>query len=218
MSLAVGFVLLAYLSGSVPSGYLAGRLAGVDLRDRGSGNLGSTNVFRVLGPTAAIPVVLTDVLKGFVPVWLFPLYDGTALAHLPLAYGVAAITGHVWSGFLRFEGGKGIATAAGVLLALSPLTAVLGVLVWLGLVALTGAASIASLTAVTLTPLVAWGLDEPAATVLFTVALVPFAWWTHWDNVSRLRRGDELALDGGRREERGERVGSDRRIDGGRGR
>lgn len=216
MTRAVVFLLLAYLAGSVPSGYLAGRFAGVDLREKGSGNLGSSNVFRILGPAAAVPVVVVDVLKGFVPVWAFPLYDGTAVAHLPLLYGMAAIVGHVWSGFLRFEGGKGIATAAGVLLALSPATALLGVTGWLGVVALTGAPSVASLTAVSLAPLVAWGLGEPGSTVAFAAALVPFAWWTHRDNVSRLRRGDELALDGGRREEEGE-AGSDR-IPGGEGR
>lgn len=194
------FVGLAYLSGSIPAGYLAGRVAGVDLRERGSGNLGSSNVLRVLGPSAALPVALVDVLKGFVPVWVFPLYDGTAAAHLALLYGTAAVAGHVWSVFLRFDGGKGIATAAGVLLALSPTTALVATAGWLGLAAVTGAPSVASLTAVTLAPLLAWGLGEPASAVTFTVALVPFAWWTHRENVSRLRRGDELALDEGWRD------------------
>ncbi len=196
MMQAAAFVLVAYLCGSVPAGHLAGRRAGIDLRRRGSGNLGSSNVFRVLGPRAALPVAAVDVLKGFVPVWYFPLLDGTAVAHLPLVYGAAAIAGHVWSVFLRFDGGKGIATAAGVLLALSPVTGLVAATGWLGLLLSVGAPSVASLTAVTLTPLVAWGLGEPSSTVAFTVILVPFAWWTHRDNLARLRRGDELALSG----------------------
>jgi glycerol-3-phosphate acyltransferase PlsY len=202
---AAACVLLAYLCGSVPAGHLAARRADVDLRRRGSGNLGSSNVFRVLGPRAAVPVAAVDVLKGFVPVWYFPLLDGTAVAHLPLVYGAAAIAGHVWSVFLRFEGGKGIATAAGVLLALSPVTGLIAATGWLGLLLSVGAPSVASLTAVTLTPLVAWGLGEPGSTVAFTLILVPFAWWTHRDNLMRLRRGDELALRGNDGESDGSR-------------
>lgn len=209
---AAAFGLLAYLLGSIPTGYLAGRRAGIDLREHGSGNLGSSNVFRILGPGAAVPVALADVLKGFVPVWAFPLYDGTAAAHLPLLYGAAAIAGHVWSSFLRFQGGKGIATAAGVLLALSPVTGLVALTGWLGMLLLKAPPSVASLTAVTLTPVLAWGLDEPASTVAFTVALVPFAWWTHRENLARLRSGDELALDGDWREGGGSVEGAEGRT------
>lgn len=188
------FVLSAYLLGSIPSGYLAGRGAGVDLREEGSGNPGSTNVYRVLGLRAAIPVATVDVLKGFLPVWYLPLWDGAAVPHLPLVYGMAAIAGHVWPVFLRFRGGKGIATAAGVVFGLAPLTALVGVLVWVGMLLVTGAASVASLTAVTLMPLVSAGLEDPWSTVVFLTCVVPFAWWTHRENVARLRRGEELRL------------------------
>lgn len=211
------FALLAYLAGSVPTGYLVGRWSGVDLRDRGSGNLGSSNVFRVLGPVAAAPVLLVDMLKGFLPVWYFPLLDGTAVPHLPLLYGVAAIAGHVWSVFLRFQGGKGIATAGGVLFALSPVTGLVAVLGWGGLVLVTGAPSVASLATATLLPAVAWWLQDSPATVVFALGIVPFAWWTHRDNVARLRRGDELRV---RRRDAAEGLteGSDAPGDGGRSR
>lgn len=197
MILPILFALLAYLAGSVPTGYLMGRWSGVDLRDRGSGNLGSSNVFRVLGPAAAAPVLLLDVLKGFLPVWYFPLLDGTAVTHLQLLYGVAAIAGHVWSVFLRFQGGKGIATAGGVLFALSPVTGLVAALGWGGLVLVTSAPSVASLVAATLLPAAAWWLQDSTATVVFTLGIVPFAWWTHRDNVARLRRGEELRIRGG---------------------
>ena len=196
MILPILFALLAYLAGSIPTGYLMGRWSGVDLRDRGSGNVGSSNVFRVLGPAAAAPVLLVDVLKGFLPVWYLPLFDGTVVPHLPLLYGVAAIAGHVWSVFLRFQGGKGIATAGGVLFALSPVTGLVAALGWGGLVLVTGAPSVASLAAVTLLPFAAWWLQDSPATVAFTLGIVPFAWWTHRDNVARLRRGDELRIRG----------------------
>lgn len=191
---ALLFVLLAYLAGAIPAGYLAGRWADVDLRDEGSGNLGSTNVYRVLGARAALPVMMVDVLKGFLPVWYFPLWDEVTVAHLPLLYGVAAIAGHVWPVFLGFRGGKGIATTAGVVFGLAPLTALVGVLVWSGMVLLTGAASVASLTAVTLMPLISAGFHDPWSTVVFLTGIVPFAWWTHRENVARLRQGEELRL------------------------
>lgn len=206
---AITFLLLAYLAGSVPAGYLAGRWAGVDLRERGSGNPGSTNVYRVLGPRAAVPVAAVDVLKGFLPVWYFPLWDEITMAHLPLLYGVAAIAGHVWPVFLGFRGGKGIATTAGVVFGLAPVTALVGVLVWSGMVLVTGAASVASLTAVTLLPLISAGFQDPWSTVLFLTGIVPFAWWTHRENVARLRRGEELRL-GARRGEAGNGEGEGR--------
>lgn len=186
------FLVAAYLLGSTPSSWLAGRAAGVDLGERGSGNLGGTNVFRVLGWRYAVPVIVADMAKGFVPVWLFPAWDGAGLPQLALAYGVAAIGGHVWSIFLRFRGGKGVATSAGVLLALAPVATAAGALVWGGMVLLTRTVSIASLTAATGLPVLAWLLDAPLETVGLTGALALFVWWTHRDNVRRLARGEEL--------------------------
>lgn len=185
---------LAYLLGSLPSSWLAGRAAGVDLTRRGSGNLGGTNVFRVLGWRYALPVVLADVGKGFVPAYLFAAWDGAGSPELALLYGLAAIGGHVWSVFLRFRGGKGVATAGGVLLALTPVAVAAGALVWTALVVLTRRVSVASLSAATLLPPAAWLLDAQSEKVVFTVVLAGFVWWTHRENLGRLARGEELRI------------------------
>ena len=185
------FTLLAYLMGSFPTSYLAGRLRGIDLREHGSGNLGGTNAYRVMGPSAGVPVVTVDVLKGFVPAYFFPVWDGTTTGNLALLYGVAAIAGHVWSVFVRFKGGKGVATGAGVLVALAPTSALIALLVWIGIVAITRYVSVASISAATLVPVTAWLTDEPGATVVFCAAVAAFVWWTHRANLRRLTRGEE---------------------------
>jgi glycerol-3-phosphate acyltransferase PlsY len=184
-------VLAAYLMGSVPTSYLVGRLHGIDLREHGSGNLGGTNAYRVMGLGAGIPVVLVDVAKGFIPAYFFPSWDGSAVGDLALLYGLAAITGHVWSVFMRFRGGKGVATGAGVLVALAPTSALIGLLVWIGVVSITRYVSVASISAATLVPLSAWLTDEAASTVLFCAAIAVFVWWTHRDNLRKLARGQE---------------------------
>src|ERR1700693_5801037 len=121
MSPIVG-VLLSYLAGSIPSAYIAGQLRGVDLRKNGSGNLGATNVVRVLGPKIGGVVFLADLLKGFLPVYFLPRYTETLRPELwALVFGAAAILGHVKPIFLLGKGGgKGVATATGVFLALAP--------------------------------------------------------------------------------------------------
>jgi glycerol-3-phosphate acyltransferase PlsY len=183
--------LAAYLMGSVPTSYLVGRLHGIDLREHGSGNLGGTNAFRVMGTGAAVPVVVIDVSKGFVPAYFFPAWDGVALGDLALLYGLAAIAGHVWSVFIRFQGGKGVATGAGVLAALAPTSALIGLLVWIGFVSITRYVSVASIAAATSVPVTAWLTDESRSTVLFCAAIAIFVWWTHRDNLRRLARGQE---------------------------
>lgn len=185
------FTLLAYTMGSFPTSYLVGRLRGIDLRQHGSGNLGGTNAYRVMGASAGIPVVLVDVLKGFFPAYFFPLWDGSTTGNLALVYGLAAIAGHVWSVFVRFRGGKGVATGAGVLIALAPMSALISLLVWVGIVAITRYVSAASIAAATLVPLTAWLTDEPGATVAFCAAIALFVWWTHRTNLRRLARGEE---------------------------
>lgn len=184
-------VAAAYLMGSIPTSYIVGRLHGLDLREHGSGNLGGTNAYRVMGAAAAVPVVLIDVLKGFVPAYFFPAWDGVALGDLALLYGLAAIAGHVWSVFIGFRGGKGVATGAGVLLALAPTSALIGLLVWVGIVGITRYVSVASIAAATQVPVTAWLTDEPPSTVAFCAAIAIFVWWTHRDNLRRLARGQE---------------------------
>lgn len=197
------FLAAAYLLGAVPSSHLAGRAAGVDLSRRGSGNLGGTNVFRVLGAKWALPVVTVDVAKGFVPAWYFPLWDGAGAPEAALAYGLLAIVGHVRSVFVGFDGGKGVATSGGVVFALAPVAAFVALLVWTGTALLSRTASVASLTAATALPAVAFLLDVPPLRVGFMAALAAFVWWTHRGNLARLREGRELGFGEGRASGRG---------------
>lgn len=194
-------VLAAYLMGSIPTSYLVGKLRGIDLREHGSGNLGGTNAFRVMGIGAAVPVVAIDVLKGFIPAQFFPAWDGSAIGDLALLYGLAAILGHVWSVFMRFQGGKGVATGAGVLVALAPASALIGLLVWIGFVAITRYVSVASIAAATSVPVTAWLADESSSTVVFCAAVAIFVWWTHRGNLGRLTRGQENRFGAGRSED-----------------
>ena len=203
-------VLAAYLMGSVPTSYLVGRLNGIDLRKHGSGNLGGTNAYRVMGAAAGVPVVLVDVCKGFVPAHFFPAWDGAALGDLALLYGLAAIAGHVWSVFMGFRGGKGVATGAGVLVALAPTSALIGLLVWIGVVLITRYVSVASISAATLVPLTAWLTDEARSTVLFCAAIAIFVWWTHRENLSRLASGQENRFGRDRQESGLSREGGER--------
>jgi len=184
-------VVLAYLIGSFPTSYLIGRIRGIDLREHGSRNLGTTNTFRVLGAWSAIPVLVVDVLKGLGPTLWFVTWDGAGDTRLAVVYGLAAIIGHVWSVFLGFRGGKGIATGAGVLLALAPVTTIIAVLIWIGIVSLTRIVSAASLAAASVVPLLAWLMDQPRHTVTFCLVVACFVWWTHRENLRRLLNGTE---------------------------
>jgi len=192
----VGLVA-AYLLGSIPAAYLAGRSKGVDLRAHGSGNLGATNALRVLGWKTGLPVFLFDALKGFVPAYCFWRWFGTH-PHWAMAFGVAAIVGHVKPIFLLGRGGgggKGVATAAGVFLGLSPLATALALGVFALVVAASGYVSLGSLAAaVTLVVALATtsGLRGPVFPVAALVAA--FVFWSHRANIGRLRRGEESSI------------------------
>lgn len=190
----LSLLIAAYLLGSIPFSHLAGKAAGVDLTSRGSGNLGATNVLRVVGPVPASVVLLADAAKGFLPAWFFPLWDGSSLPGLAVAYGVAAVIGHVWSVFLRFRGGKGVATGGGAFGALAPVAAAVTAVGWLAVVLMTRTASVASLVAATSAPFVAAWLDASWSAVGFAACLALLVWWTHRDNLRRMRRGDEKRL------------------------
>jgi acyl phosphate:glycerol-3-phosphate acyltransferase len=183
---------LAYVLGSLPTSYLAGRWArGIDLREHGSGNLGATNAFRVLGWRAAAPVVAVDVAKGLVPTALFPLWDGSAASGWALAYGASAIVGHVFSVFVGFRGGKGVATSAGVFLALAPWAVVIGAVVWGLTVVLTRIVSVASIVAAVVLPMAVFVTNAPRTVFWLSVGLSVFVIHAHRDNIRRLIRGEE---------------------------
>lgn len=191
---AIG-VVVGYILGSIPFAYLAGRATrGIDLRQHGSGNLGATNVYRTLGWKVAVVVFLLDVLKGAAPV-LLVLRAGTG-PHLQLwaiAAGIAAIAGHAKPIFLLWRGGgKGVATATGVFLALAPLPTLVAVAIWLAVVAVTGYVSLGSLFAAVALPIAIAALLGVHSTLLpVSIAIAAFVFWSHRANIGRLRRGEE---------------------------
>jgi glycerol-3-phosphate acyltransferase PlsY len=192
MIVAAAWLLLSYLLGAMPTSYLAARLfKGIDLREHGSRNLGATNVYRLLGWKYAIPVGLVDVAKGAVPVWLATA-RGPDLPLFPLYCGVAAVVGHVFSVFVSFKGGKGVATASGVVLALAPKALVVSLVVWGALVWLTGYVSLGSVVSAALFPIAAFVLEGARGGVLaIETALAAFLVWKHRANLQRLARGTE---------------------------
>jgi glycerol-3-phosphate acyltransferase PlsY len=187
-------ILLAYVIGATPTSFWVGRaLFGVDLRTKGSGNLGATNTFRILGWKAAVPVALVDVLKGWFPVWFFPQRDHSALWEWTLAYAAAAILGHVFSFWVRFKGGKGIATSAGAFLALSPWGVLAALVAWVGVTFSTRMVSAGSIAAAVTLPLALIFVPHKGGTtlVLFTVGLALFVIWAHRSNIRRILKGEE---------------------------
>jgi glycerol-3-phosphate acyltransferase PlsY len=188
-------VIIAYLAGSIPSAYIAGKLRGVDLRKHGSGNLGATNVVRVLGAKTGGVVFLADLLKGFLPVFFLPPYTETLRPGLwALVYGAAAIMGHVKPIFLLGKGGgKGVATASGVFTALAPVPMVITQVVWLVVFAISRYVSLASLVGAAVLPIaiLAWYRDPRSPIFIASVIIAAFVFWTHRANIGRLRRGEE---------------------------
>jgi glycerol-3-phosphate acyltransferase PlsY len=186
---------ISYTSGSLPFAWLAGTAAGVDLRQQGSGNLGATNVFRVLGWKVGLAVFLADALKGALPVLLLPRLiesprDPTLWA---IACGVAAIAGHVRPLFLRFrKGGKGVATAAGVFFALAPIPMLVTFAMFVAVVLGSGYVSLGSLLSALVLPALLLATQGPRAPMFIVSLLVAtFVFWTHRTNIGRLRRGEE---------------------------
>jgi glycerol-3-phosphate acyltransferase PlsY len=193
MPAALPWLLASYVVGAIPTSYLLSRtFAGIDLRQHGSGNLGATNLYRVLGWKYAIPAALIDIAKGFVPVILFaPRASNSEL--FALACGAAAILGHVFSVFVRFKGGKGVATAAGVMLGLAPLALGVAAVIWAVLVRLTGYVSVASIAAAVVLPLAVYTIEDSRTPALLwiAVAIAVGVVVLHRRNIQRLLNGTE---------------------------
>jgi len=201
----------AYLVGSVPFGFLIGKAHGVDIRERGSGNVGATNLGRVLGKKWGLTCFALDVCKGLGPTLAYgltmtPAEGGGVSAWLAallwLGVGIAAIVGHMASVFLGFKGGKGVATGFGVVLGVWPvltLPAIAVLLTWIvvtwvsGYVSLGSVAAACGLPVATAVSCVAWGVPAGAAAVLIglTAALAGLITWKHRGNLARLRAGTE---------------------------
>jgi acyl phosphate:glycerol-3-phosphate acyltransferase len=185
-------VVLAYLLGSIPFAYLAGRSRGVDLRTVGSGNLGAANVFRTLGRDMGIAVMVADILKGVVAVVIARLLTDDPW---PAVAAAAAMAGHVFPVWLRFKGGKGVAVGGGATLALMPLAALIVFAIWLAVAVTTRYTSLASIAgALAVTPL-AWGLGYPTSTIVFAGAGAAALLFLHRGNIRRLLRGEENRIE-----------------------
>jgi glycerol-3-phosphate acyltransferase PlsY len=193
MAAAALWLLASYFLGAIPTSHLVSRIfAKIDLRQHGSGNLGATNLYRVLGWKYAIPVALFDIAKGAIPVLVFaPQVSDSEL--FALACGIAAILGHVFSVFVGFKGGKGVATAAGVMVALTPVALAVAATVWALVVLLTGYVSLGSIAAAAALPLAVYLLESPKTPeLLWTDTLVAAGVIIlHRRNIQRLVKGTE---------------------------
>ena len=195
-----GWLAGAYLVGAIPFGLLIGRLNGVDVRTVGSKNIGATNVFRSVGKGWGVLVFLLDAAKGLVPALVFPMLGKSALSACPglecnlgLLCGVAAILGHNFPVYLKFKGGKGVATSAGVLLGVAPAAVGIGFLGWIVLFVTTRYVSVASIGATLAVVTAGWFLYRAQGWVLPVVLtlLGALVIWRHRSNIQRLANGSE---------------------------
>lgn len=192
-------IILSYFVGAIPIGYIFSRvLKGIDIRKYGSGNIGATNVFRVVSPPAGLVVLLLDMLKGLLPVVILgDMLSGYDPVFIRILLGITAVCGHNWTIFLQFKGGKGIATTAGVLLGLSikvhslGIIALLCLLIWMAVVWTTGYVSLGSILAACAFPILMLVFGQPVKLVLFAAALGLFAIYRHKSNIYKLLRGEE---------------------------
>lgn len=196
-------LVASYLLGGIPAGYIIGRLKGIDIRQFGSGNPGTANVYRTLGKWPGILTFATDFLKGFAPALIamhFFYIQGSAdfsKGHwwIPVAAGGLAIAGHIWTPFLGFKGGKGVATAAGVFMALLPLPTAAAFIVFGLAVAATSHISVGSMSASVALPVLCFFFNKPEQKPFTIMALVVCAiiFYTHIANIRRILQGRELS-------------------------
>lgn len=188
----LGFVL-GHVCGSVPSGlWLVQAFHGIDIRNYGSKNIGTTNVFRIVGPKTAVLVLIADAFKGILVVGIMSYFFHNPLLDVVTALG--ALLGHNYSLFLGFKGGKGVATALGLLIFMMPKVAVASFGIWLVCVLLTRYVSLGSIMAAIFTPPLAWYLGYPSAYVIFSVVAAFFVVLRHKENIHRLLTGTESKI------------------------
>ena len=199
--------VVAYLLGSIPTGYLVGRAKGVDVRKVGSGNIGATNAFRTLGKTAGILVLLVDALKGYVAASQVPTIvqrliapsvppDEATREYLQIIAGVVVILGHNYTCWLHFKGGKGIATSAGVLAALIPITFAIGLGTWIVVCVATRYVSVASISAALVLPIATWLAHYSLRMIVVAGVMCLLAIYKHKGNIERLMNGTESKIGG----------------------
>lgn len=190
-------ILLSYLVGSIPTGYLiAKHVMHIDIREHGSGNPGAANVYRIVGKWAGVSTFLIDAIKGFVPVLLARIFCPDIYV-IAIVCGVVAILGHMWTIYLKFRGGKGVATSAGVFFALAPIPTTCAFISFIILVAIWGRISIGSIAACVVLPLVSWCMDYPLAEKIMVTAVGLLVIYKHIPNIKRLLSQKELKFEDG---------------------
>lgn len=199
--LVVTAIILAYMVGSIPTGLILGRCQGIDIRLYGSGNIGATNTFRVLGRRWGIVCLVLDILKGYLPVWILVAEyfapSGIQLDSWHWMIGLTAVSGHMFTPFLRFRGGKGVATSLGVLLAIVPVPFLIVLAIGMLIVWLSGYVSLASITCATLLPLLILIVDyktKPWMSCIITSLLAGMIIYKHRTNIRRLLDGTECRI------------------------
>ena len=186
-------LVIGHVCGSVPSGlWLVQAFHGIDIRNYGSKNIGTTNVFRTVGPKTAVLVLIADAFKGILAVGIMSYFFHNPLLDVVTALG--ALLGHNYSIFLGFKGGKGVATALGLLIFMMPKVAVASFGIWLVCVLLTRYVSLGSIMAAIFTPPLAWYLGYPSAYVIFSVVAAFFVVLRHKENIHRLLTGTESKI------------------------
>jgi glycerol-3-phosphate acyltransferase PlsY len=196
------FVIISYLIGSIPSGLLLTKATGVDIRKQGSGNIGATNVTRLMGKKLGILTLIGDVLKAVIPMlavhWYY-LRSGTAVSPQEVDFAVsicggAAFLGHIFPIYLKFKGGKGVATALGVFVVLEPLAALISIFIFIAVVYFTGFVALGSLLVAALLTLWIWLLGGTPNHVLLAFLIGVLIWIKHADNIKRLMAGTEKSM------------------------
>lgn len=187
--------LFAFFFGSIPWGYIIGKLKGIDLRHVGSGNIGTTNVLRAIGKKEALITLLLDISKGAIPVLvvkIIPSY-GDNLFLIGLV-GIFSILGHCYTPFLKFKGGKGVATSIGVLLAYMPLAGLITILIWIITFKISKVSSLSALISFALLPMNVFLLDYPEEIKFFAFLFTTVIYLRHIQNIKRLLKGTELKI------------------------
>jgi len=198
MPLLLAFIA-SYLIGSIPTSFISGKLKGIDIRKQGSGNVGATNVYRVVGKLPGLLVLILDVLKGVIALTFitdFFFKFGVMLDYdiFRLVMALAVVLGHDWTIFLNFKGGKGVATSLGVLLALWPLSTVFAITIWFITVCITKYVSLGSILAAIAVPIIAAVFGRSIEFVIFTIILAFICVHRHRSNIKRLLNGKESRI------------------------
>jgi glycerol-3-phosphate acyltransferase PlsY len=192
-------ILCGYVLGSIPTGILVGWARGVDVREVGSGNIGTANVLRAAGKWAAIATMVGDMLKGLVPVLISRLLTENAWVVAGVA--LAAVAGHCWPVFLRFKGGKGVATGAGTSIGLAPLIGLGLFAFWWAVVLVSRYTSLGAIAVVLASPIVFFFFGQPLPYILYTILGGALVLWRHRENVRALLKGTERKV--GEKKEQG---------------